>query len=49
MKKKREYKGCELSSPLYIEVAREMALDRASKQKKEFKEYKTKKGKRSND
>ena len=42
--KKREYRGCELQSPLYQQVAREMAAARAGKV---INEYKTKRGKRS--
>tara|TARA_E500000318_G_scaffold49579_1_gene46511 strand:- start:9 stop:140 length:132 start_codon:yes stop_codon:yes gene_type:complete len=42
--KKRKYNGCELSSPLYQQVAAEMARN---KNKTFVNEYKTKRGKRS--
>ena len=45
MRKKREYNGIELQSPLYQQVAREMAAKRGDK--KVINEYKTKRGKRS--
>jgi len=31
MRKKREYKGCEMECPLYLKVAKEMALERKDK------------------
>ena len=43
--KQREYNGCELSSPLYRQVANEMAAKREGKTY--IKEYTTKRGKRS--
>lgn len=45
MRKKREYNGIELQSPLYQQVAKEMAAARQGK--KVITEYKTKRGKRS--
>ena len=43
--RKRKYNGCELSSPLYRQVAAEMARDK--KKTVVINEYKTKRGKRS--
>jgi hypothetical protein len=46
--KKRVYKGCELQSPLYRQVAREMAnCGLHSTVSIPINEYKTKRGKRS--
>ncbi len=45
MRKKREYNGIELQSPLYQQVAAEMAAKREGKTV--INEYKTKRGKRS--
>jgi len=45
MRKKREYRGCEMSSPLYRQVAAEIAAKREGKTL--VLEYKTKRGKRS--
>jgi len=43
--RKRKYNGCELSSPLYRQVAAEMARDK--KKTLVISEHKTKRGKRS--
>ena len=45
MKKKRAYYGCEMESPIYRQVAAEMAAKREGKTV--INEYKTKRGKRS--
>ena len=44
MRKKREYWGCEMESPLYWEVVKEMSKKGEGKL---INEYKTKRGKRS--
>ena len=43
--RKRKYNGCELSSPLYRQIAAEMT--RGKKKSVVISEYKTKRGKRS--
>ncbi len=45
MRKKREYWGCEMESPLYRQVAAEMAAKRGGKTL--INEHITKRGKRS--
>jgi hypothetical protein len=45
MRKKRAYWGCEMESPLYRQVAAEMAAKREGKTI--INEHKTKRGKRS--
>ena len=45
MRKKRAYWGCEMESPIYRQVAAEMAAKREGKTL--INEYKTKRGKRS--
>ena len=49
MRKKREYWGCEMESPIYRQVAAEMAAKRGlySTTNMPINEYKTKRGKRS--
>ena len=44
MRKKRAYYGCEMESPIYRQIVREM---QAKKEGKTVNEYKTKRGKRS--
>ena len=45
MRKKREYWGCEMQSPIYRQVVAEMAAKKGDKTV--IKEYKTKRGKQS--
>ena len=45
MRKQRVYKGCELESPIYREIVREMQLNKVGKTI--VNEHKTKRGKRS--
>ena len=52
MRKKRAYYGCEMESPIYRQVAAEMAAERAKRGlhstiSMPINEYKTKRGKRS--
>jgi len=49
MRKKRAYWGCEMESPIYRQVAAEMAAKRGSHStiSMPINEYKTKRGKRS--
>ena len=44
MRKKRAYWGCEMESPIYRQIVREMQAKKAGKT---VNEYKTKRGKRS--
>ena len=44
MRKKRAYWGCEMESPIYRQIVREMQAKKAGKT---VNEYRTKRGKRS--
>jgi|TARA_B100000497_G_scaffold112958_1_gene134306 hypothetical protein len=44
MRKKRAYYGCEMESPIYRQIVREMQAKKAGKT---VNEYRTKRGKRS--
>jgi|TARA_B100000780_G_scaffold203565_1_gene144490 hypothetical protein len=45
MRKKREYRGCEMESPMYRQIVKEMAMKRGGEMI--INEYKTKRGKNS--